>query len=150
MKYQTAEIKMLLVRETENTIGATDAPDKIVRYWNEVVSQSSWFTPDKEQVVVVCLDVRLNPIGYNLVSMGTASESICHPREVFRPAIHMNAVSVILIHNHPSGDPSPSAADFRVTKKIKEAGDLLMINLMDHIIVGSNARYYSFRETGLV
>jgi len=150
MKYQTTEIKMLLVRETKNTIGATDAPDKILRYWNEIVTESAWFTPDKEQIVVVCLDVRLNPVGYNLVSMGTVCESICHPREVFRPAIHMNAASVILIHNHPSGDPSPSAADFRVTRRIKEAGEMLLINLTDHIIVGSNARYYSFREAGLV
>jgi len=150
MKYKTAEIKMLLVRETENTIGAVDRPERIVRYWNEVIAGSSWYTPDKEQVVVVALDTKFNPIGFNLVSMGTVNETMCHPRDVFRPAIHMNATSVVLIHNHPSGDPAPSAADFRLTRAIKEAGELLRVNLTDHIVVGNGSLYYSFRESGIV
>jgi DNA repair protein RadC len=152
-KYTTAEVKMLTVRETPNEVGVTDTPEKIVSYWNSVISQSAWFTPDKEQCVVVCLDAKLNPIGFTLVSMGTVNECMVHARDVFRPAIHMNATMIVLLHNHPSGDASPSAADYRITRRMKEAGALLMIDLMDHIIVGAPTGMvsrYSFREAGII
>lgn len=108
----------------------------------------------KEQVVVAMLDTRLRHIGTEVVSVGTVNESSAHPREVLRPVITRGAYGFILIHNHPSGDPSPSRADELVTKRLVEASKLLQLEMMDHMIIGRPAAgrmpYYSFREAGLV
>jgi DNA repair protein RadC len=82
--------------------------------------------------------------------MGTLHSSLVHPREVFKAAILSNAAGFILAHNHPSGELTPSKDDIAVTERIKEAGDLLGIDLLDHIIVGDGKRYTSFREQGLM
>ena len=81
------------------------------------------------------------------VSKGTLSGSLAHPREVFHVAIRNMAAAIILLHNHPSGDPAPSPEDRKVTLQISEAGKLLGIPLLDHIIIG-NGRYYSFKDAG--
>jgi DNA repair protein RadC len=82
------------------------------------------------------------------------NESIAHPREVFRPAIISSAYAVIVVHNHPSGDPSPSQSDHSLTRRLAEAAELLQIKLLDHIIIGAPAEgrlpYFSFRETGVL
>lgn len=98
---------------------------------------------EKEFVRVYLLDSKLNIIHSENISEGTANSSIAHPRDIFKIAIKMNAVSIILVHNHPSGDSSPSIQDIELTDKIKEAGKILGIKLNDHIIVGNN-QYYSF------
>ena len=112
------------------------------------------YEPEKEHVVVVTFDTRIRPTGWNLVSIGGLSEATCHPREVFKPVIVRSAFAFALIHNHPSGDPSPSSADTKITRTMKEAADLLKIQMLDHIIIGAPApgrtAYYSFREAGLV
>ncbi|MEO7098117.1 MAG: DNA repair protein RadC [Luteolibacter sp.] len=108
----------------------------------------------KEQVVVAMLDTRLRHIGTEVVSIGTVNESSAHPREILRPVITRGAFSFIVIHNHPSGDPSPSRADELVTKRLVDAAKLMQLDMMDHLIIGRPAEgrlpYYSFREAGLV
>lgn len=108
----------------------------------------------QEQVVVAVLDTRLRHIGTTVVSVGTVSESNAHPREILRPVITRGAYGFILIHNHPSGDPSPSRADELVTRRLVEAATLMQIKFLDHVIIGKpspgRAPYYSFREAGLV
>jgi DNA repair protein RadC len=98
---------------------------------------------EKEFVRVYLLDSKLNVIHSENISEGTANSSIAHPRDIFKIAIKLNAVSIILVHNHPSGDSSPSIQDIELTDKIKEAGKILGIKLNDHIIIGNN-QYYSF------
>ena len=83
-----------------------------------------------------------------LVTRGTLDASLVHPREVFRPAINDAAASIILVHNHPSGDPTASAEDRAVTSQLKRAGEIVGIEVLDHVIVGEN-RYVSFAESGL-
>lgn len=102
----------------------------------------------RECVIGLLLDVRNAVIGKEQISVGTLSESLVHPREVFYPAIRHGAAGMILAHNHPSGDPSPSPEDFQVTKTLIDAGKLLGIPLHDHIIVGKG-RYISLRERGV-
>lgn len=108
----------------------------------------------QEQVVVAVVDARLRHIGTTVVSMGTVSESSAHPREILRPVITRGAHGFILIHNHPSGDPSPSKADEVVTRRIAEAAKMMQVVFLDHVIIGRPAQgrsaYYSFREAGIV
>lgn len=108
----------------------------------------------QEQVIVAVLDTRLRHIGTTLVSVGTVSESSAHPREVIRPVITRGAHGFVLIHNHPSGDPSPSRADEMVTKRMVEAAKLMQVCFFDHVIIGrpspGRLPYYSFREAGLI
>ncbi len=100
---------------------------------------------EKEHFQVVLLDTRNRVLGTELVSMGSLNASIVHPREVFKGAIRRAAAGVILVHNHPSGDPTPSPEDSEVTRRLVEAGNLLGIEVLDHIIVG-DGRYVSMRE----
>jgi DNA repair protein RadC len=108
----------------------------------------------QEQVVVAVLDARLRHIGTTVVSMGTVSESAAHPREILRPVITRGAHGFVLIHNHPSGDPSPSRADEVVTRRLVEAAKLMQVDFIDHVIIGrpghGRSAYFSFREAGLV
>ncbi|HNR80059.1 MAG TPA: DNA repair protein RadC [Mesotoga infera] len=98
---------------------------------------------DRETVRVISLDTRLNYCGLNTVSVGILDSSLLHPREVFKPAISRTAAAIILVHNHPSGDPSPSKEDGNITDRIKEAGETLGIKLLDHIIIGKGS-FFSF------
>lgn len=91
---------------------------------------------DQEELLVALLDQKHKVKRVVRVSRGTLNSSLVHPREVFRPAIHEAAAAIILIHNHPSGDPTPSTEDFRVTKRMEEAGELLGIRVLDHIVCG--------------
>lgn len=108
----------------------------------------------QEQVVVAVLDSRLRHMGTTIVSVGTVSESSAHPREVLRPVITRGAHGFVLIHNHPSGDPSPSRADECVTRRLAEAAGLMQVYFLDHVIIGKpaagRAPYFSFREAGIL
>jgi DNA repair protein RadC len=108
----------------------------------------------KESLRVVLLDTKFLLMRIEEISLGSLNESIAHPREIFRPAIAYSAYGVILVHNHPSGDPSPSNADLRLTRKLREAAELLEIQFLDHVIIGNadNGRrpYFSFREASLM
>lgn len=96
------------------------------------------------------MDTKNQPIAINVVSVGTLSSSLVHPREVFKPAILSNSASIILSHNHPSGDCTPSSEDISVTARIKESGKLLGIELLDHIIIGDMDGYISVKEKGIL
>lgn len=104
---------------------------------------------DREQLIVCCLDTKNQPTAINIVSVGSLNTSIVHPREVFKPAILSNSASIILFHNHPSGDPAPSREDISITERIKESGNILGIKLIDHIIIGNDS-YCSLKERGIV
>lgn len=108
----------------------------------------------QEQVLCATLDTRLRHIGTTLISVGTVSESSAHPREILRPVITRGAFGFILIHNHPSGDPSPSRADELVTRKLIEAAKLMQVTFLDHVIIGRAADgqlpFYSFRAGGVI
>ena len=101
---------------------------------------------DREQFVVCGLDAKHGVIGINVVSIGSLSLSIVHPREVFKALILMNAAAVICAHNHPPGDVTPSQEDLALTTRLRAAGELLGITLLDHLILGD--RYYSFADQG--
>lgn len=103
---------------------------------------------DREKMILVCLDNKNQPTSINTVSVGSLNSSIVHPREVFKVAILSNSASIIVYHNHPLGDATPSNEDINITERLKEAGKILGIELIDHIILGSNDRYYSFKEKG--
>lgn len=102
----------------------------------------------QEHFYVLMLNTQNNIIGEQLISKGILDASIVHPREVFKPAIKNSASKIILIHNHPSGDPTPSQEDLEITKKITEAGEELGIKVLDHVIVG-NEGYWSWKEKTL-
>jgi DNA repair protein RadC len=102
---------------------------------------------DREEFLVVPLDTKNRVLGFHVVSVGSLGASLVHPREVFKIAILANAASVILVHNHPSGDPEPSAEDRRVTERLKEAGELVGIPVLDHVVIG-DGRYVSFTDRG--
>ena len=103
----------------------------------------------KESFYILSLTTRNNLISVDKVSTGTLSASLAHPREVFIPAIKNSASSVIIAHNHPSGDPQPSEDDLAITKRLVEAGKILGIEVIDHIIV-TNDGYFSFKDKGLI
>jgi DNA repair protein RadC len=108
----------------------------------------------KESLRVILLDTRYHMLRIEEISIGSINESIAHPRDVFRPAIIFSAYAVVVVHNHPSGDPSPSQADHSLTRRLSEAAELLQIKLLDHIIIGAPAEgrhpYFSFKEAGVL
>ena len=109
---------------------------------------------DREWLRVVLLNVKQQLIKVATVSQGSVNESLAHPREVFKPAIIFSACSFIMVHNHPSGDPSPSEADMRLTRRILEGSRILQLHLLDHVIIGTPApgrsSYFSFKEAGVI
>jgi DNA repair protein RadC len=105
---------------------------------------------DREHFVVILLDQKHGVIGINTVSIGSLTASIVRPREVFKPAILANTAAIICGHNHPSGDPQPSREDRAITTKLVDAGKLLGIDVLDHVIIGAEGRYFSFGDAGLL
>ena len=104
----------------------------------------------EESFYIFTLDTKNKINGIFEVSRGSLSSSIVHPREVFKRALLQNANSIILLHNHPSGDPTPSGEDIDITNRLIEAGDLLGIRVLDHIVVGDESNYISFKEKTLM
>lgn len=102
---------------------------------------------DREHFIVMCLDTKNQPTSLNICHIGSLNSSLVHPREVFKPAILSNAASIMVGHNHPSGNPEPSEADIMMTKRLEEAGDLMGIRLLDHLIIGEDT-YISLKERG--
>ena len=102
----------------------------------------------KEIFITLHLDNKNRIVCFDRVSVGSLNQSIVHPREVFKTACLSNAAAIILIHNHPSGDPTPSKEDIAITNRLKEAGDIMGIKILDHIIIGET--YYSMTEKGVI
>lgn len=119
-------------------------PSAVAEYYMEEMRHIS-----KEQLIIAMLDTKCRLINDTVLSIGTINASLITPREVFIEAFKYNAVSIIILHNHPSGDSTPSNNDLVVTKRIKESGEILGIHLIDHIIIGDN-QYTSLKEKGIL
>ena len=128
-----------------------DVPIYAVNYIRPKLEQSIIYRPDVENLIVIHLNVRCKPIGFEIISLGTLDTLLVHPREVFRSAIIANSARIILVHNHPSGEPTPSEADIKITRDLIKAGQLIKIDVADHLILGDPRRspnYYSLKELG--
>lgn len=145
-------VKIKCIAELAMRINITNAksgliinkPETIANYFMEKLRHQR-----KECVILACLDGKGQILKEILLSSGSVNMSLISPREVFLEALRNDAVNVILIHNHPSGDPSPSEADIQSTKRVFDMGQLLDVLLLDHIIIGDNC-YFSFREYGFI
>ena len=124
-----------------------EAEDAAV-YWRAHVRMHPYYSPDVESLAVLILDARRRVRGHCLIAIGTVDSVTAHPREVFRAAVVMSAAAIIVVHNHPSGDPSPSEADIRSTRDMLRAGQLLHVQLLDHLVMGSGDECVSLRELG--
>ena len=158
---QNLPLRVVLHRVGEATLNqysaskaAMDSPQVAFDLWRDVVADDPSYEPDKEHLVAVLLNTKMRMIGYHVVSVGSLNEAIAHPREIFRAAILAGAYAFVLMHNHPSGDPTPSEADRRLTRKIQEGAQLVDIRLLDHIVVGTvgegHAPFFSFLNSGLL
>jgi len=128
-------------------------PEKVAALIRPLIQQ--WQDAGQETVWVIMLDTKMRAVGAPVeISRGTLDQCTISARDIMRAALIANAKSIILVHNHPSGDTSPSAADVSITEKIMAAGDIIGVHVLDHIIIGTkteiNAGYTSIRETGLV
>jgi DNA repair protein RadC len=103
---------------------------------------------DREVFVLAMLTVRHRVLGLHTVSVGCLTASLVHPREVFKPAILSGSAALVIAHNHPSGDPEPSAEDLALTRRLAAAGSLLGIEVLDHLVIGEAGRFVSLRERG--
>ena len=126
-----------------------DSPELVYKFFGAEMR-----TLQKESLRVLLLDTRYRLKEVKEISIGSVNESIAHPREVFQPAIAASAYAIIVVHNHPSGDPTPSSTDHSLTRRLAEAAELLQIKLLDHVIIGSpadgRAPYFSFKEAGVL
>jgi DNA repair protein RadC len=147
--YNPKEFKVVALRDcpVPEDMKICENPDQIADYWRLHIRTHPYINPDCECLVVLLLNSRRRVIGHHLVSIGTLDTILVHPREVFNVAIVMKAASIVVIHNHPSGDPTPSDADIKVTRDLIKAGQLLKIEVIDHIIIG-NPNRSSLRELG--
>lgn len=149
-------IKTVCVNEAEVFVLDCSSAEEVSRIWKETVATEAIYDPEKEFFVVFSLTRKNRLKSYQIVSIGTLSSSLVHPREVFRPAIAHAASAIVVAHNHPSGDPAPSSADIQVTRQLREASRVVGIDLLDHVIIGEPQRsptgigYYSFRDAGLI
>ena len=132
---QSYMLKVLRVGEPELSL-RVNTPAGARKYWNAVIKKQTWFDEAKEHLIVLLLSTKQYVEGYSLVSIGCLNESIAHPREIFRAAVAAGCWGIVILHNHPSGDPSPSTTDHSLTFRLRDAANLLQISLLDHVIVG--------------
>jgi DNA repair protein RadC len=153
-KLNGGEFKVMRLQDAPTRENAVlDNPQKIVDYLTPMLPNSIAFRPDVENFIVVHLSSRKRPIGFEVISNGTLDTLLVHPREVFKSGIVANAAGIVLVHNHPSGDPTPSEADIKVTRDMVRAGQLMKIEVCDHIILGQATperlkSWCSLRELG--
>ncbi len=142
--YHIPQVKLLMVKD-----GAVKSEVKAIHGSQDVFNlMSGYFAGhDREEFAVLLLDTKHKVNGVHTVSIGSVNMSIVHPRETFKAAIVCNASAVILVHNHPSGDPTPSQEDRTLTARLKECGTLLGIPVIDHVVIG-DGRYESFADQG--
>ena len=145
--YTPHEFKVMLIRECEPMSQIMDQPELVAQYWRDNIPKADWFDPTKEALVVLVLNTRKRIIGHNLVSLGGLDYCQVIPLHVFRPVIAVAGSSIVLAHNHPSNDPTPSEADIKVTRDLIRAGQMLKIEVLDHIIVGGQ-EHRSLRSLG--
>jgi DNA repair protein RadC len=147
--YDPKEFKVVALRDcpVPADMLICETPQQVADYWRLHIATHQYFNPDCECFVVLLLNTRKRVKGHHLVSIGTMDTVLVHAREVFVVAVTMKAAAIVLIHNHPSGDPTPSVADTKVTRDLVRAGQLLKIEVVDHVIIG-NPKHSSLRELG--
>ena len=143
------EYKVIALRECPlpESLAFCDTPDRAAEYWRLHVQTNPYFNPECECFVILLLNTRRRVKGHALITIGTLDTLLVHPREVFRAAVIASAAAVVLMHNHPSGEPTPSEADIKVTRDLMRAGQLMRIEVLDHVIMG-NPKHCSLRELG--
>lgn len=143
------EYKVTSLREcpTPENLQLCETPDKAADYWKLHIETHPHFNPDCECFAALLLNTRRKVKGHQIISIGTMDTILVHPREVFRLAIMTAASALIVMHNHPSGESTPSDADIKVTRDLIRAGQLLKMELLDHVIIGNGNRS-SLRELG--
>ena len=139
-----SELAKRLAKESAHELLSFKDPDSIAQYYMEDLRHDR-----QERMKLLMLNSRSKLMGETDISKGTVNASLITPRELFIEALQKNAVSIIIMHNHPSGDPAPSTEDMLLTKRIMKAGELIGIELLDHIIIGNNC-YISFRKEGML
>ena len=127
-------------------------PATVVDWLRPRLAQSVVYRPDVENLIIINLNVRLKPIGWEIIGTGSLNSVMIHPREIFKSAIIANAADFVLIHNHPSGDPTPSQDDVRGTRELIQVTQILKIGLIDHLILGrpsfTSRGWVSLKELG--
>jgi DNA repair protein RadC len=147
-QYSVPVYRIQLVREGEQSLLSRPriaSPEDAARVFETYLADR-----DREVFAVLLLDIRCRYIGLNTVSIGTLNSALVHPREVFKVALLTNAASVIVAHNHPSGDAEPSPEDRMVTQRLVEAGKVLGIDVADHLVIGERGRFFSLKSRGLM
>ena len=143
------EYRIVALRDcpTPESLQLCDTPEKAFEYWNTHLKSHPYLNADCECMFVLLLNTRRRVKGHHLVSMGTTDTLLVDPKGIFRAAILAAASALVLMHNHPSGDPTPSEADIKVTRDLIRAGQLVKIEVVDHVIVGAG-RHCSLRGLG--
>lgn len=144
---------MVSLRECAVSAACCDTPETAAKYWRENILTYPYYNPDVECLVVLLLNTRKRVTGHHFISTGTLDTLLVHPREVFRAAVISAAASIILMHNHPSGESSPSEADIRITRDLVRAGQMMKIEVLDHIVMGAAqpgnpGGFHSLRQLG--
>ncbi|MDQ1257333.1 MAG: repair protein RadC [Candidatus Hydrogenedentes bacterium] len=142
--YTIPVYRLQLVHEGDVEATAVRGPGDLAAHLKDIAQA------DREHVVCIHLDTKNRPIGRQVVSVGTLNASLVHPREVFKAALLANANAIAMVHNHPSGDLSPSRDDDDLTRNIARAGALLGIKLLDHVILAPDGSHFSYRDGGRV
>jgi len=144
-----------VIREDPVAEALLDSPESVLQYWRSVIARQPDHEPDKEALSVILLTTRLRPFAWHRVSVGSINETVARPQEILRPVIIGAAYGFILVHNHPSGEPSPSQADRELTRRVRDASALMQLRFVDHVIATDLSRAipgyspcFSFRETG--
>jgi DNA repair protein RadC len=147
--YNPKEFKVVALRDcpVPEEMKLCDEPQKVADYWRLHIATHPYFNPDCECLAVLLLNVRRRVKGHHLVSIGLLDTILVHSREVFSVAVAMKAASIVLAHNHPSGDPTPSEADIKATRDLIRSGQVLKIEVSDHVIIG-NPNHSSLRDLG--
>lgn len=147
MKSYNINIGLMMIKETPGGNHSITQPEVVVDICSDMHNMA------QESMQILTLNTKNKLIDRHLITLGLMDQSLTHPREIFRPAIIDNAMSIILIHNHPSGDTTPSSDDLRVTRQMLEAGNILGIKILDHIIIGrkpdGSVDYLSMRKSNL-
>lgn len=145
----TKEYKIVALRECPlpENLQLCDTPERAADYWRMNIATNPYVNPDCECFAVLMLNTRRRVKGHQLVSIGLLDTILVHPREVFRAAIIAGSAAIVMMHNHPSGEATPSEADIKVTRDLIRAGQLIKIEVLDHVIIGQN-RFQSLRQLG--
>ncbi len=144
-------LKTFTVRETNNSgrwhIGQpARSSDDVYRLAQTIYTE---LDADKEHFVLLALNNKNRLLGFKLISTGSLTASLVHPREVFTAALYFHAAAIVFVHNHPSGDPAPSPEDIDITRRLREVADVMGIRVLDHVILGTG-RFFSFSDKGLL